>query len=94
MRRENVYRVVLLGVVLLLLYVAASRPNVHIKLWFAVVWSIVATITIIPEAAHGLWARTSETAFSGAIQQFEEGWLFWDGNVCFVLFSDGTWTMF
>ena len=50
--------------------------------------------SLSPEAAHGLWARTSETAFSGAIQQFEEGWLFWNGNVCFVLFADGTWTMF
>jgi hypothetical protein len=47
-----------------------------------------------PEAGHGLWARTSETAFSGAVQEFEGGWLFWNGNVCFVLFADGTWTMF
>ena len=47
-----------------------------------------------PDAANGLWARTSETAFSGVIQQFEEGWLFWNGNVCFVLFADSTWTMF
>jgi len=47
-----------------------------------------------PDSANDLWARTSETAFSGAIQQFEGGWLFWNGNVCFVLFEDGTWTMF
>lgn len=47
-----------------------------------------------PDSPHGLWARTGETAFSGAIQQFEGGWLFWNGIVCFVLFEDGTWTMF
>ena len=39
-------------------------------------------------------SRTSETTFSGSMQQFEGGWLLWNGNVCFVLFSDGTWTMF
>lgn len=39
-------------------------------------------------------SRTDETAFSGVMQQFEGGWLLWNGNVCFVLFSDGTWTMF
>jgi len=47
-----------------------------------------------PDSANELWARTSETAFEGAIQQFEGGWLFWNGNVCFVLFEDGTWTIF
>jgi hypothetical protein len=47
-----------------------------------------------PESGSELWARTGETAFSGAIQQFEGGWLFWNGDVCFVLFEDGTWTMF
>jgi hypothetical protein len=49
-----------------------------------------------PSWAHecdGL-SRTDETAFSGAMQQFEGGWLLWNGDVCFVLFSDGTWTMF
>lgn len=40
------------------------------------------------------WSRTSETIFEGAIQQFEGGWLLWNGNVCFVLFADSTWTMF
>lgn len=39
-------------------------------------------------------SRTSETTFGGAMQQFEGGWLLWNGNVCFVLFADGTWTMF
>jgi len=47
-----------------------------------------------PDSESERWARTSETAFSGAIQQFEGGWLFWNGNVCFVLFEDRTWTMF
>jgi hypothetical protein len=45
------------------------------------------------EKCTGL-SRTGETVFSGAMQQFEGGWLMWNGNVCFVLFSDGTWTMF
>jgi hypothetical protein len=42
----------------------------------------------------GAWARTEETRFSGAMQQFEGGWLLWNGNVCFVLFENGEWTMF
>lgn len=48
----------------------------------------------IAEAEGGGWSRTSETTFSGTIQQFEGGWLLWNGNVCFVLFADGRWTMF
>jgi hypothetical protein len=47
------------------------------------------------------WAETcegnawsNETAFSGAMQAFEGGWLLWNSNVCFVLFADGTWKMF
>jgi hypothetical protein len=39
-------------------------------------------------------AWTDETAFEGAMQAFEGGWLLWNGDVCFVLFADGTWTMF
>jgi hypothetical protein len=47
-----------------------------------------------PDGANEPLGQTSEMAFSGAIQQFEGGWLLWNGNVCFVLFEDGTWTMF
>ncbi len=43
---------------------------------------------------RGGWSQTSETTFNGAMQQFEGGWLLWNGNVCFVLFADGRWTMF
>ncbi len=39
-------------------------------------------------------SRTAETTFAGSMQEFEGGWLLWNGNVCFVLFADGTWTMF
>jgi hypothetical protein len=45
------------------------------------------------ERCSGLSA-SNETLFSGAMEQFEGGWLLWNGNVCFVLFDDGTWTMF
>jgi hypothetical protein len=41
-----------------------------------------------------LLARTEETTFDGATQYFEGGWLLWNGDVCFVLFADHTWTMF
>jgi hypothetical protein len=41
-----------------------------------------------------LSARTGETPFTGVTQRFEGGWLLWNGNVCLVLFADGTWTMF
>ena len=47
-----------------------------------------------PEEMDGPQARTSETPFSGVLQSFEGGWLLWNGNVCFVLFDDGSWTMF
>jgi len=50
--------------------------------------------TIADAEKRGWWSRTSETTFNGAMQQFEGGWLLWNGNVCFVLFADGTWTMF
>jgi len=45
------------------------------------------------EECRGLSA-SNETLFSGAMERFEGGWLLWNGNVCFVLFADGTWTMF
>jgi hypothetical protein len=45
------------------------------------------------EECRGL-SRSNETLFRGAMEQFEGGWLLWNGNVCFVLFVDGTWTMF
>jgi hypothetical protein len=47
-----------------------------------------------PDAEEALRAKTSETTFSGVIQQFEGAWLLWNSNVCFVLFEVGTWTMF
>lgn len=63
--------------------------------------------TFVASGRHG-WLATSpdwveqcgglscsdETPFLGAIQKFEGGWLLWNGNVCFVLFADGTWIMF
>jgi hypothetical protein len=49
---------------------------------------------LYPDRMNEFWARTDETPFAGAIQQFEGGWLLWNGDVCFVLFADGTWLMF
>jgi len=46
------------------------------------------------ERSADLLARTEETAFDGATQYFEGGWLLWNGDVCFALFADHTWTMF
>jgi hypothetical protein len=68
MRRGNVYKVVLLGVVLLLLYMAALRPNVHIKLWFVVVWGIVAGITIIRMEVKDWLAGESELKLPPFVQ--------------------------
>jgi len=43
------------------------------------------------ERCRGL-ARSVETRFdSGALQEFEGGWMFWDGTNTLVLFNDGTW---
>ena len=39
-------------------------------------------------------SSTAETEFSGQMQQFEHGWLLWNGNVCFVLFDDQTYIFF
>ncbi len=49
---------------------------------------------LYPNSPDELRARASETAFEGVIQQFEGGWLVWNGTVCFVLFEDSTWIMF
>jgi len=43
-----------------------------------------------PEPGSEWRARSSEEAFSGVMQAFSGGWLLWNGNVCFVLFADGT----
>ena len=52
-------------------------------------------------ASSPMWAQrcnglsqTGEKEFAGSVQQFEGGWLLWNGEVCFVLYSDGNWTMF
>ena len=37
---------------------------------------------------------SDEAAFEGRLQQFEHGWLLSNGKACFVLFDDGSWTMF
>jgi hydrogenase/urease accessory protein HupE len=46
MKRWHVYRTIFLGLVLFTLYIAASRPDKYLKLWFAVLWSAVAIVTI------------------------------------------------
>jgi hypothetical protein len=53
----------------------------------------LANLPALAERCRGL-SRTNEIIFSGAMEQFEGGWLLWNGNVCLVLFADGTWTMF
>jgi hypothetical protein len=67
------------------------RPQPCFLIWGRHSWLVQA---LHPGTADERWARTSETPFAGALQQFAGGWLFWNGNVCFVLFADGTWTMF
>jgi hypothetical protein len=47
-----------------------------------------------PQHANEPWAKTDETPFGGALQQLAAGWLLWSGNVCSVLFADGSWIMF
>jgi len=69
----------------------APRPSPCIQASGRHGW--LATHLAEPGAYRGL-ARGGETTFKGALQQFEGGWLLWNGNVCFVLFGDGTWTMF
>jgi phosphatidylserine synthase len=48
MKWWNIFKkVMLVSVVLLLLYLQVSQPNVYMKLWFAVLWSIITIITIL-----------------------------------------------
>jgi hypothetical protein len=47
MKWWNIFKVVFVSLVLLLLYLEVSQPNVYMKLWFAVLWGIIAIITIL-----------------------------------------------
>jgi hypothetical protein len=47
MKGWNMYKAIFVGLVLLVLYVAASRPSVYLKLWFVVLWSTVAVVTVV-----------------------------------------------
>jgi hypothetical protein len=47
MKGWNIFKVVFVSLVLLLLYLEVSQPNVYMKLWFAVLWGIIAIITIL-----------------------------------------------
>jgi hypothetical protein len=47
MKWSNIFKVICVGLVLLLLYLEASQPNVYLKLWFAVFWGVVAIITLL-----------------------------------------------
>jgi hypothetical protein len=33
--------------------------------------------------------RAADAPFEGVWQQFEGGWLFWDGQTCFTLYANG-----
>jgi hypothetical protein len=47
MKWSNIFKVIFVGLVLLLLYLEASQPNVYLKLWFAVLWGVIALITVL-----------------------------------------------
>jgi len=47
MNRWNIFKAVGVGLVLLILYLEASQPNVYMKLWFAVLWCTIVIITLI-----------------------------------------------
>jgi hypothetical protein len=47
MKWSNIFKVIFVGLVLLLLYLEASQPNVYLKLWFAVLWGVIAIITVL-----------------------------------------------
>ena len=69
----------------------APRPQPCFPIWGRHAWLVSA---LHPDRSGESWARTSETPFAGALQEFRGGWLLWNGNVCFVLFADGSWNMF
>jgi hypothetical protein len=50
MKWWNIFKLVFVSLVLLLLYLEVSQPNVYMKLWFAVLWSIITIITILRTA--------------------------------------------
>ena len=47
MKWSNIFKVICVGLVLLLLYLEASQPNVYLKFWFAVFWGVIAIITVL-----------------------------------------------
>ena len=47
MKWSNIFKVICVGLVLLLLYLEASHPNVYLKLWFAVLWGVIGIITVL-----------------------------------------------
>jgi hypothetical protein len=47
MKWSNIFKVICVGLLLLLLYLEASQPNVYLKLWFAVLWGVIAIITVL-----------------------------------------------
>jgi hypothetical protein len=69
----------------------APRPQPCFPLTGRHAWLVS---VLYPDRVNEPWARSDETPFSGALQQFAGGWLFWNGNVCFVLFADGSYIMF
>jgi len=53
-------------------------------------WLVRAALS---ETQEVIWSGTAETPFNGVLQEFEGGWLFWDGSTCFVLFEEGMFTL-
>jgi hypothetical protein len=49
--------------------------------------------TVLPQVGDVVWSGTSEAPFNGALEEFEGGWLFWDGSICFVLYDDGSFIL-
>lgn len=59
MKRRDLYKIFLAGMVLLAIYLVASHANEYLKLWFVILWGAAAFLTIlraeVKDLPSGVW---------------------------------------
>jgi phosphatidylserine synthase len=45
--RKNLYKIIILALILLIVYDTALYPSEYFKTWFAILWGVVASLTIL-----------------------------------------------
>lgn len=68
MKGWNIYKIIFLGLVLLAIYIAILQPDQYLKLWFVILWSMVAVVTISRLEVRDWLTGNSQLRLSPAIQ--------------------------